>query len=355
MAYNNIEDFLKGDPANYNFEFECDVQEYIQLPTFDRYLTYKATDPKGKNSAYDSGKQFATEIIQSGKYSELGDCDGSGEKGNVNLIHDIYLKLWKWEKGIDTFGDIQGDDFKCQFGGETMNSMQTILNDVVKNIVYKDENVHLLNKKIGNVSINYMLGLYGDDECKQDFINKVDSIEYISEYANCYHTIGDFVLVPRGFNRWRGFNGKIKDYWHLSLGILKERGWEDNFNFEGNTIEDYYRYINYFYLWDYVDLFGNYIDLLQSDNDNKKYFSKTVIKFIKRRSIFIVTMLRLQLILGEVAYIKLRNDLFLKNDGVYDDYDEVILKIKNHCKGDELEEIIQLLDNAQKDIEEYQR
>lgn len=49
------------------------------------------------------------------------DCDGSIGKGNLNLICDLYLKLWNWEKGTDTtFGNVQNETFNCEFGGETM-------------------------------------------------------------------------------------------------------------------------------------------------------------------------------------------------------------------------------------------
>ena len=351
MAYNTAEFFLKGDPVNYNFEFECDVNEYIQKSALDRFLTYQASAKERMDTAYDSGKQFVAKIIGSGKYSSLGDCDGSSEKGNVNLIYDIYLKLWNWKKETGTaFGRIQSDVFQCQFGGETMNSMNTILDNMVKSVVNKDENRNFLNKRIGNISINYILALYA--EYKQEFLSKLEAEGSISEYADYYHTIGNFTLVPSKFNQWRGFNKKIKDFWDLSLGYLKESGWKEDFNYHGCAIADYYRYINYFFLWDYVDGDGNYVRLMQSEN--KAYFLKTAIKFIKRRSIFMVTMLRLQSALGDAEYTKLRESIFLKSDGVYGDYDQVISAVKHHIKREMTDEMNRLLADAKKDINEYQ-
>ena len=37
------------------------------------------------------------------------------------------------------------------------------------------------------------------------------------------HTVGNFVLVPYGFNRWR--YSQTFDYWDKSLSILKEKGY----------------------------------------------------------------------------------------------------------------------------------
>ncbi|WP_392486557.1 hypothetical protein ACER0A_005360 [Haloimpatiens sp. FM7315] len=344
MSYNNVENFLKNcsKPQNYNFEFECDNGEYINLPSINRYFTYKATAPAMIDSAYITGKKFAEDIQNSGKYNQLGDCDGSGNTGNISLIHDVYFKLWGWKKDSSTFENNQDSGFRCQFGGDTMNSVQYILNDVVKEIINRQENKNLFDKKIGHFSINYLLGLYGDLECRKQLIKALNSVEYLSQYFNGYHTIGNFVLVPSYFNRWRGINGKVQDYWDFSLKHLKEEGWKDDFNNKGNNIKDYYRYINYFFLWGYVDDQGNCIELLKRNNDsikNKEHFLEKVVKLIKNRSCFMIAMLRLQQKLGIKAYVKLREKVFLKDDGVYKNFDEVFEVLKELLGEDIINEI----------------
>lgn len=70
------------------------------------------------------------------------------------------------------------------------------------------------------------------------------------EYAKLTGCLGNFVLVPKGFNDYRGLAGTIRDYWDLSLHELRcdrsGQGWLDQVDMPFN------KYINLFFLWDYV-------------------------------------------------------------------------------------------------------
>lgn len=45
MAYRNIKKLMQdcASPSTYNFELECDYEDYKALPLFERYLVYKST------------------------------------------------------------------------------------------------------------------------------------------------------------------------------------------------------------------------------------------------------------------------------------------------------------------------
>lgn len=375
MSYNDVKSFLKKnkEPENYNFEFECDVDDYNKLPLLERYLIYKATSPDCRNSVYPIGKKFAIEKIDK-KYQNLGDPDGCGKGGNKNLIYDVYSILWGWKEedgNENNFGNIQDNIFNCQFGGDTMNSVQNALNSITKKSIEekKEENKPLLDRKIGrDYSINYLIELFAVEECKEKLLSILTSVNGLCDYIDAYHTIGNFILVPSGFNRGR--SKKTNDYWDLSLDYLKTKGWKSDFNCDGKKLNDYNRYINYFFLWDYVDTEGEYKPLLKREADSLeenepslgKYkpriedfeqFLKKANILIKRRGCFMIAMLRLQQILGNEVYSELRNGIFVKNDAVYSSYNCAFESVKNFLKDNITDEINNLLSEAEKKINLY--
>ncbi len=322
MAFNMVENFLKcGCPYNYNFEFECDIKEYTELSPIARYITYTATTADALKSAYPMGRKFA-EIIHD-IYSDLADCDGSQNDGNNQLIRDIYKKLWGWNKGDDTFGSLNSEKFRCRFGGETMNSMKYPLNDIAAESVYKYSDL----RKRGFLSANHLINLFAQDKLRPKLIDALEKVNGLVEYINSYHTLGNFTLVPAGFNGFRGFSAvykgeKIRDYWDLSLSLLQDEGYSDNF-----SPDDFISYINRFFLWDYINEKGE----PKSLKEDKINFYKRCTEFIKRRGIFMTAMLKLQVIIGE-EYELISNSVFNEPSYIYREYDEVLELIKEKLK-----------------------
>lgn len=161
------------------------------------------------------------------------DCD------RCSLALDIYKRLWGWDYSKNNFrlSESLQSQFEPQwksFGADTMNSVQTVLTQA--NIFY--------NNKRAEITKN----------------------ENFLRFIALAHTIGNFTLVPHklysddeySFNRCRGYSkyGKyfVKDFFDLSLKIIKENVDESMFK----------RYINTFYLNDYVDENYNILPLLQS-------------------------------------------------------------------------------------------
>lgn len=109
------------------------------------------------------------------------------------------------------------------------------------------------------------------------------------------------MLVPYGFNCARYC--QTYDYWDASLKILVEEGFKTKKGLLFKK-ENYKRYINYFFLWDYVEkdgykakpLFGTEIGKQARKPNGEKEITEylhNVNRYIRRRGIFMVAMLRI--------------------------------------------------------------
>lgn len=165
----------------------------------EQFLRYKKADKAFK------GRKF--------------DCDNSN--ATCDLTFQLYRCLWGWPDAL--MSDAEAENRPTQgrlsswgemaFGGDTMNSVATIL------------------------------GMY-----RRAFPSR-DPEPVFSVFAQLTHCIGNLVLVPYGFNRGR--YGKTKDFWDASLAWLRRDG------FQAMRPENFTKYINFFFLWDYVSLDGN--------------------------------------------------------------------------------------------------
>ena len=137
----------------------------------------------------------------------------------------------------------------------------------------------------------------------------------LRKYAELTGCLGNFVLVPKGFNGYRGLAGTIRDYWDLSLHELRcdrsGQGWLDQVDMPFN------KYINLFFLWDYVSgkknggyrvrpLFKSHEAILMREkmvlprkadgkgaSDDFSEFTKKANRCILRRGAFMSAMLRI--------------------------------------------------------------
>lgn len=128
MSYKSVKNFLKNNknPESYNFEFEFDIYNHDKaLSTWDRYCIYRAyRDKKLMPHILKENK------IDINKYHEPGHLDGSD--GRCTLTLELYSKLWNWEKEYSNFGKI--NCFENLFGGDTINSVQTTMNYCLKQV-----------------------------------------------------------------------------------------------------------------------------------------------------------------------------------------------------------------------------
>ena len=328
MSYNNVSTFLSEceAPESYSFDYECDYDVYIELPIMDKYFVYCALRNNTTNSCYENGREYAVKIRNNEQLNNLADCDGSGIGGNNELIHDIYKTLWGWQKEHNsTFGRLNTDYFDGCFGADTMNSVQTSFNSYVKDkLDYCSEFRKIKGRRM--VSNNLCLEYYTNSKVKDKFIHLINSDSNLTNYLSKYHTLGNFVLVPYGMNSWRGL--VLKDYWDKTLLEMKKSSLGDNKSKLDFSKHNFIKYINYFFLWDYIDEAGD-VKLISPENINNpgekqlSEFWKKSTEIIVRRSEFIVKLLKIANEIGPEKYLMFRKEVFENPNELYKNYDEV--------------------------------
>lgn len=272
------------------------------------------------------------------KFSHDGfDCDGSGE-GNerdlCGLIREVYRILWGWN---DKEGDgkvkryapccISGE---ILFGPETMNSFWTSFGaymnnpQLIKTGKYEWKRNTVLfseNKKMSKNEREKKIF----DEAPGD-VEKSSDKDNLKEFAQMVGCLGNMTLT------FKGNNQKIaNDYWDIKLDkqILRK-------NDRGIGIKN--KFINLFFQWDYVYVKdGAYCfkpfynghsenNSFPSEVENLESYFDKVNKYILRRGIFMVAMLRIESIDHNI-YETIRNGVLLSED-TYGDYKDVIEKIE---------------------------
>ena len=320
---NTIKDFLEWRGSNgekpEEYDFKRNMYEYYQSYNHNvrRKLGDKAYEEFMNGMPYgteeSSIKEWLAYKTADAKWpGKRFDCDNSN--ATCTLTRLVYVLLWNWgttdedkvSQPLMTFGN-------KKFGGDTMNSFATTFNE------YMQAKAH------GVMSTEKMAKMFSmtGEKFWQEEIGK-EFWERWNKFARNTQCIGNFVLVPYYFNKDR--YGKTKDYWDMSLDLLKNndgkfdkknKDWEtDKKSLEETSTEnmpidwnkgDYNRYINLFFLWDYVKcedldengspkprwLFDRKRNILPQEQIDFQNFLDNVNKRIERRGRFMVAMLRI--------------------------------------------------------------
>lgn len=311
MGYDRIETFVKNEekPYEYCLDFEYGNSAYEALNPIERYLAYKSTGVKVDKDKQNlsNAEKFCLHSLNI--YGDIPDCDGSDGRNALTL--DVYKKLWNWEKGYYSSGVISTPNFQGEFGGDTMNSMQTTFNALMGYALSKSENSNLRQYQKNNYSFMDCLQIYCN--YPKELLFELQKEPDFIRFADLYHTIGNMVLVPRRFNSGR--YGKTFDFWDSSLVWLKN----DGFSYGNQLLFDkrnFTKYINYFYLWDYVEsvngeyrvkpLFNSHSNIENGNVDNSlpwtnisneqalKQFLKNACENISKRGFFMSILMRLR-------------------------------------------------------------
>lgn len=330
--YGSLDNFMKNKK---NIESEIKILELKEnfLPwEFDFKLEYRnfgKTENKFWNLDEEGNyiKRFFKYKIDNNSF----ECDGIGngaEKYLCKLSREIYRKLWDWndeyedaqirlkcEKKVKQYGVCPSLGYKISghtldFGPDTMNSFVTVFNRfnrLVENGLYSEQNKKIVWDKLkeinkstrrGSALYYYTLLVDGEDENKPWENITQDDREMWNQYARYTHTLGNFVLVPKYFNNYR--KSIVSDYWVSSLCLLKDKDdnkmWTTRWGNVKWKKEFYSKYINTFFLWEYVD--SENISLSEFPDNTlieARRFVERTIKLIKRRGCFMVAMLRIAL------------------------------------------------------------
>ena len=323
---------------------------------WNKWKKKKGIDLDDSNNAYGKSNPFMRGIyyILWGKRIDL--------RNNQNKEKDIGVYENGWGKFSKSY---LFDEEKLLLGGDTMNTIASYRSNI---------------EQFRNIS--------------KENSDKVD------ELCRKVHQMGNFVLVPAYFNNYRGvLNKDINDCMDSSLCYLKKNNFEFKErlrlrnskksskeekkafaieHFAGWESRKFSKYINIFFLWDYVYAKDNeyYVRNLKLDskgehriefkNDNELQYKvkdenvgiyiKNAETAISRRSIFMTAMLMLAVEFKEESYKEEWTDwhvsgiykeivekIFLK-DTVYEDFNSVINKVKEIIQGKQCEEVIKILD-----------
>lgn len=202
------------------------------------------------------------------------DCDGTVRKDYLKqgyyswFPREIYRTLWYWRDlcrvkdvpfpyaTVRQFADSCYDD-GIRMGPDTMNSFwitfslylishygQTYKWNNFKNTVFFQEGENGRQRNRAD-RIKELI------EADENYIGSAG----LKEFAKMTHTVGNLVLVPAGYNGYRGTQPCIKDYFDLSLENLIHVRDGKRYLGEEQAVrrKNFIKYINTFFLWDYVD------------------------------------------------------------------------------------------------------
>lgn len=198
----SVDEFFRGDIELFDFTDEImryktirDKElkdEYLNkdIKTFKKYILYKTIL---KNSDPDT---------------------------NEGLLKDIYKVLWDEEY------------LKCcesesyVYYSDTMTSVQGLIVDFYILVFNQDEQNKKEGKKVEKCRISDMKKMYDDSAnypvFEKYFVKDNEESRVIADFIRHYHTLGNYIPVPSGFNRARSGNFINYDMWDLTLVKIKE-------------------------------------------------------------------------------------------------------------------------------------
>lgn len=177
----NIQVFIQNKDYHYDFKNESLKEEVKhEKNPVKKFLKYKI-----------SGSSF--------------DCDRS------ELARSLYKKIWRLS-----------DEQLANYDSDTMNSFYRIYRLLLLAYDIEQGNSYWKSSGISNYKLRYKWLL---DE--YDYYKEINEHKEVQKFAGLTHSIGNFTLVPKGFNTKR--NALFDDYWDITLEyFLKEFG-EDTF------------------------------------------------------------------------------------------------------------------------------
>ena len=219
--------------------------------------------------------------------------------------------------------------------------------------------------KSGRVSIRFCLQLY--QLFGKDFIRQLTEKDELYRCVQLTHTMGNLVPVPEGYNGYRGKAEQMRDYADLSLfnlihncdGKSEELWGQDEEIRKGNVT----KYINFSFLWDYVEKGADGTYRVQPLCDSHRLKMRTwetmgtwdeknvlpkkeemeelcrnINSRVIRRGRFMSMMLEISLKHPDV-YDRLMQTVFL-TERTYEGYEEVIEAIKDTDKEGKVYELL---------------
>ena len=306
--YNSLRDYLKSEE---NKKELFDIKEQFDEALWAEYLErlYNREEVScGRDKAFYRGRLDSLRSINGDsalinflnykglpKFCDF-DCDGTVRKDYLKqgyyswFSREIYRTLWNFQdlcrvKDVEfKFCTVRQFGYSCysddmQMGPDTMNSFWITFSAYLisnYNDIYRWNNFK-----------NTVFFKDGDNGKQRDRADRIKALveadenyirsEEIKGFAEWTNTVGNLVLVPAGYNGNRGTQPCIKDYFDLSLENLV-CGWDGNHYLgenEKTVKQNFIRYINTFFLWDYVDEKYKPVPLCESHKKQMEMQRKT--------------------------------------------------------------------------------
>ena len=306
--YNSLDEYIRSEDENIEL---FDIKEQFDEELWCTYLESLCDNERASRK---SNKEFyrnridqlrslngESALINYLDYKGLPkfcdfDCDGTVRKNYLKqgfyswFPREIYRTLWNWkdlcrtDKAEFKFYTIKQFGQSCydcnmQMGPDTMNSFWITFSAY---LISDYGDIYRWNNFKNTVFFKD-----GDNGKQRDRADRIKALveadenyirsEEIKGFAKRTNTAGNLVLVPAGYNGSRGTQPCIKDYFYLSLENLV-CGWDGNHYLGENekTVKrNFIRYINTFFLWDYVDEKYEPVPLCESHKKQMEMQRKT--------------------------------------------------------------------------------
>ncbi|MBR1377272.1 MAG: hypothetical protein IJ565_05655 [Bacilli bacterium] len=247
-----------NDQLLYDFTNDCGSTKYINNDSYiDKYFIYKARLCSTSSQDQEYVKKIKNDLL----YNTVGDPDS-----NSILLQQIYDKLWS--KADSKSYMINGTN--NYFYSDTLTSFSTSLSYMMN---YYYNHRFTCGKGSENYTVNKCFNEY--DKNSRNVLDVFKNSPYLYAFLKLYHTIGNFMPVPKDFNTSRSHYG-VEDYFHLTLSKMKNNEYEKLLGskkelikntkdwFDENFIEDNF-------LKDYDDNLKDLLELLPWDLKKRDY------------------------------------------------------------------------------------
>lgn len=242
-----IIDFLNlytNDGLSYDFSGIRANEKYKNIDNgIERYFAYMTVVLKNnfkENEKYDLFKN-AHKIVKKivDDYGDVIDADSKSE-----FLQDIYEYLWNklaHSTILKADGSIQGETLNS--AATTLNKYYEFLESELDGCLEKTETEHykreIMITEKGTpqpISKKFILSKYLVEK-DSSIIKELLKSESLEDFLKHYHTLGNFMPVPRDCNGPRGCS-EVKDYWDLTLLHIYNYYKMKSSNAEINVIEE---------------------------------------------------------------------------------------------------------------------
>ena len=225
-----VEGYLSYLPSNCKIEcFTCNNKFCPVQYDFkkERYKVDSVRSKKCFNKIL--AKQNPIKQYLLGVKDDIWHCDSSA--GNVLLTNKIYEILWGWyfthpsKRDAPIFLKTKlglKDSDMLELGADTMNSFLWVFRAAIE--------IEMLELNCRDNIKDFYCPREGLINFCHPVMRTVMKNEELQKYARLTHSIGNFTLVPfninsdkkNSFNQYRGKSIEIRDFWDISLYVLKD-------------------------------------------------------------------------------------------------------------------------------------